>query len=311
MILALFDRLGVTAAERFDHIHGLVEATKRALRVRDRAVTDPNYVVASARALPRGALHRRRGDENRPPQGRALAARAGEGDTIWMGAADATRPGRVLHPIALLGVRLRLRAAAHRRADAESRRELFAADPARSTCWSPAGCRSTRSIPRSRCSMTGASWPMAAWAATASRRRRARLFTRHVRFGQPLADAIDRPRWVLGRTWGASRTSLRLEPRFDGNLVEALVAAGHDVEILQEPYSESWAMPARPCCIPTAPAKARTIRAPTAGGGRILGFGSRTFRRINAALRSAAIFGPLPLNRCRNGNDRVSDRRSA
>ena len=30
MILALFDRLGVREAETFEHIHGLIEATKRA-----------------------------------------------------------------------------------------------------------------------------------------------------------------------------------------------------------------------------------------------------------------------------------------
>src|SRR5262249_16857950 len=40
IILGLFDRLRVTQAEGFDHIHGLVEATKRAFRVRDRLVTD-------------------------------------------------------------------------------------------------------------------------------------------------------------------------------------------------------------------------------------------------------------------------------
>ena len=90
MILALFARLGVDEAEGFDHIHGLVEATKRALRVRDRVVTDPESSCPFARPLSRRPLHRRRGDEDRPPQGRALAARAGEGDTIWMGAADAT-----------------------------------------------------------------------------------------------------------------------------------------------------------------------------------------------------------------------------
>ncbi len=44
------------------------------------------------------------------------------------------------------------------------------------------------------------------------------LFTRYVDFREPLFEAIDRPRWVLGRTWGAPRTALRLEPRFDGNL---------------------------------------------------------------------------------------------
>jgi oxamate amidohydrolase len=63
------------------------------------------------------------------------------------------------------------------------------------------------------------------------------LFTRYALFGEPLADAIDRPRWVLGRTWGAPRTALRLEPRFDDALIDALVHAGHDVELVGEPYS--------------------------------------------------------------------------
>ena len=46
MILALFDRLRVAKAESFEHIHGLVEATKRAFLVRDRFVTDLRPLVA-------------------------------------------------------------------------------------------------------------------------------------------------------------------------------------------------------------------------------------------------------------------------
>ena len=45
IILGLFDRLRVTQGESFEHIHGLVEATKRAFRVRDRVVTDPERVT--------------------------------------------------------------------------------------------------------------------------------------------------------------------------------------------------------------------------------------------------------------------------
>ena len=41
IILALYDRLNVREAEGFEFAHGLVEATKRAFRVRDRVVTDP------------------------------------------------------------------------------------------------------------------------------------------------------------------------------------------------------------------------------------------------------------------------------
>jgi gamma-glutamyltranspeptidase/glutathione hydrolase len=67
----------------------------------------------------------------------------------------------------------------------------------------------------------------------------AALFTRHVSFKQDLAAAIDRPRWLLGRTWGDARDSLRLESRFDGNLADRLASAGHDVEMLPDAYSDT------------------------------------------------------------------------
>ena len=90
MILALFARLNVTEAEGFDHIHGLVEATKRALRVRDRVVTDPNYL---AHALDR-CLEERFVAGEAMKIDRRKAARwplaANAGDTVWMGAADSS-----------------------------------------------------------------------------------------------------------------------------------------------------------------------------------------------------------------------------
>jgi gamma-glutamyltranspeptidase len=64
------------------------------------------------------------------------------------------------------------------------------------------------------------------------------VFTRHVDFREPLFDALDRPRWVLGRTWGAARTALRMEARFDGNLIDRLASAGHDVEVLPDAYTD-------------------------------------------------------------------------
>ncbi len=66
----------------------------------------------------------------------------------------------------------------------------------------------------------------------------AAVFTRHVLFGQPIDRAIDAPRWLLGRNWGAERTNLRMEDRFDGNLIDRLLSVGHDVEMLSEPYSD-------------------------------------------------------------------------
>ncbi len=52
------------------------------------------------------------------------------------------------------------------------------------------------------------------------------VFTRYVLFKEPLAEAIDRPRWLLRRRWSAAKTALRIESRFDGDLLDALLSAG-------------------------------------------------------------------------------------
>jgi gamma-glutamyltranspeptidase/glutathione hydrolase len=66
----------------------------------------------------------------------------------------------------------------------------------------------------------------------------AALFTRHVLYGQSLEAALDRPRWLLGRTWGSEHTSLRVEARLDGNLIDRLMSAGHEVDVLAQAYSD-------------------------------------------------------------------------
>ena len=66
----------------------------------------------------------------------------------------------------------------------------------------------------------------------------AALFTRHVLYGMPLDRAIDAPRWLLGRTWGSPLTNLRVEPRLSEQLIDRLMSAGHDVDVLDEPHSD-------------------------------------------------------------------------
>jgi oxamate amidohydrolase len=58
----------------------------------------------------------------------------------------------------------------------------------------------------------------------------AAIFSRHVMHGMDLQAAVDAPRWLLGRTWGARSTTLKLEDDFPVALGEALVAAGHALE---------------------------------------------------------------------------------
>jgi gamma-glutamyltranspeptidase len=238
MILALFDRLQVTEAESFDHVHGLVEATKRAFRVRDRTVTDHDRLARPAdRYLTREVL-----DIEVRKIDRAKAAHWpapwGEGDTVWMGAADAS--GLVVSYIQSLywefgsgcvlpgtGVLMQNRGASF----SLDRNAVNPLEPGRKPfhTLNPALAvlRDGRVIAYG--TMGGDGQPQS----------QAALFTRHVMFRQPLAEALDRPRWLLGRTWGSTVTNLRLESRFAEGLVERLRAAGHDVEVLEEAYSDT------------------------------------------------------------------------
>jgi gamma-glutamyltranspeptidase/glutathione hydrolase len=65
----------------------------------------------------------------------------------------------------------------------------------------------------------------------------AAVFSRYAMFGQPLQQAIDAPRWLLGRTWGDMSVTLKIESRTDPAIVAALRDAGHDVELI-EPWSD-------------------------------------------------------------------------
>ncbi len=237
MILALFARLCISEPEGFDHVHGLVEATKRALRVRDRAVTDPNYLphpldrILDERYLAGEAL---KIDRNKAAP---WPLAAGAGDTIWMGAADTAGfvvsyiqslywefgSGCVLPATGVLmqnrGASFSLRTGALNYLT-PGRQPFHTLNPALAVL-------NDGRIMAYGC-MGGDGQPQTQGA----------VFTRYVDFREPLAEALDRPRWVLGRTWGTPKTALRLEPRFDGNVVDALAAAGHDVEVIAEPYSD-------------------------------------------------------------------------
>jgi gamma-glutamyltranspeptidase len=89
IILGLFARLRVGEAESFEHVHGLVEATKRAFRVRDRIVTDPERLPQPVGPF----LEPKFLDVEVQKIDRRKAAKwpapRSAGDTIWMGAADA------------------------------------------------------------------------------------------------------------------------------------------------------------------------------------------------------------------------------
>jgi gamma-glutamyltranspeptidase/glutathione hydrolase len=237
MILALFDRLRVAEAESFNHLHGLIEATKRAFVVRDRIITDPLRLPHPVeRYLETKFLDAEVQKIDRRKAARWPAPR-GEGDTIWMGAADAS--GLVVSYIQSLywefgsgcvlpatGVLMQNRGAS------------FSLDPRSHNAVKPGAVPFHTLNPGLAVLKDGRVIAYGTMGGDGQPQTQAAIFTRHINFNKPLERAIDAPRWLLGRTWGSPHTNLRMEQRFDDELIDRLMSAGHDVEVLEAPYTD-------------------------------------------------------------------------
>ncbi len=230
LILALFDRLAAAQGDRFDHIHGLIEATKQAFLWRDRHCGDPGFMTDEPQALldDTAALDAlaARIDPKRallwpqPPQW---------GDTCWFGAADAE--GRVVSAIQSTyfefgsglvlpgtGITWQNRGSSFRLAESG----WNALKPGRQPfhTLNPALARFDDGRTMAYGTMGGEGQPQT----------QAALFTRYARYGSDLQAAVSAPRWLLGRTWGEQSTTLKIEDGLPDNLYAALAEAGHDIE---------------------------------------------------------------------------------
>jgi gamma-glutamyltranspeptidase/glutathione hydrolase len=237
VILALFQRLRVPDAEGFDHVHGLIEATKRAFAVRDRVVTDPDRIRQPVqRYLDAAFLD---GEALKIDRRKAAhwPAPYGEGDTVWMGAADAS--GLVVSYIQSLywefgsGVVLPATGVLM-----QNRGASFSLQADALNVLAPGRLPFHTLNPALALLADGRVLAYGAMGGDGQPQTQAALFTRYARYRAPLERSIDGPRWLLGRTWGSAHTNLRMEARFDGALIERLLAAGHDIEILPDAYSD-------------------------------------------------------------------------
>jgi oxamate amidohydrolase len=235
MILGLFDRLGVTQPEGFDHLHGLIEATKLAFLRRNAELGDPdNMAVPAQDWLDPAALDALVAQID-PARARPWPEVAKPGDTIWMGTAD--DQGCVVSFIQSVfwefgsglvcpetGVFFQNRGAGFSLSAGPNQLRPYARP---FHTLNPALARLNDGRVLAYGTMGGEGQPQT----------QAAVFSRYAMFGQDLQQAVTAPRWLLGKTWGDATTSLKLEDRFPPELVIALKAAGHEVEIIP-PYSD-------------------------------------------------------------------------
>lgn len=232
LILALTDRLPFGEPENFAHVHAMVEATKQAFLWRDRHCGDPAWMNEDPHDL--------LSDQD---QLDAMAARidtsrampwpmpSQAGDTVWFGAAD--RHGCMVSCIQSTyfefgsglvlpntGITWQNRGASFRLAETG----WNALKPGRKPfhTLNPAVC----------CFDDGRSMVYGTMGGEGQPQTQAAVWSRVARYGVALEEAVARPRWLLGRTWGENSTTLKLEEGFPSALYRDLEAAGHEVEIV-------------------------------------------------------------------------------
>lgn len=232
MILGLFDRMVAEAEGSFEHIHGLVEATKQAFMVRNLHLGDPDTMTSDPGSwVSADTLNQLAGriDMTRALEWPHVPA---DGDTIWMGAAD--RFGNVVSFIQSVywefgsgltcpetGVFFQNRGAGFSLQRGPNqlqpgKRPFHTLNPAM------AFLNDGRIMAYG--TMGGEGQPQT----------QAAIFTRYARYGLHLQQAITKPRWLLGRTWGENSTNLKMEGRFPPQVVAALLSAGHQVELIDD-----------------------------------------------------------------------------
>ncbi|SAI60515.1 gamma-glutamyltranspeptidase [Bordetella ansorpii] len=218
-------------------VHACVEATKQAFAIRDRDITDPAYMSIDPQQL----LAADRLDEMaahvRPGMAGAWAGGKGPGDTVWMGVIDANGVAvsfiqSIYHEFGS-GVVLE-----HSGLQWQNRGCSFSLDPQSRNPLMPRRKPFHTLNPALARFSDGRTMVYGNMGGDGQPQSQAAVFNRIAHFGMNPQAAIDAPRWLLGRTWGNSSETLKLESRFPPDTIDTLRTLGHPVDVLQA-YDET------------------------------------------------------------------------
>jgi len=233
LILAIYERLRADEPETFDHVHRIVEATKRAFAIRDAHVTDPRFVSADPEqfltperiAAEASAIDTQHAAPWPAPE-------PGGRDTIWMGAVDAD--GRAVSFIQSIYWEYGSGVVSPATGVLWQNRGIsFSLDPGAVNLLQP-GRKPFHTLNPALARLSdGRVVVYGAQGGDGQPQAQAAIFSRYALHGQPLQHAVSAPRWLLGRTWGEKSTSLKIENGFDDALTARLRDAGHEVQITE------------------------------------------------------------------------------
>ena len=233
LILAIYDQLVEKADSELEHMHLLVEATKQAFIIRDQLITDETYLKQPLQDYLNHEKIQQCVNNIKLDKALPWPHQAKVGDTVWMGATDQYSTmvsfiqsiywefgsGVVLPSTGILwnirGQSFNLDAN-HHNVLAAGKKPFHTLNPAY------AELQDGRRIVYG--TMGGEGQPQT----------QACLFSRYLYQGDSLKQAVAKPRWLLGRTWGDTSNNLRLEKSLYEQSEKQLTELGHDVTFVED-----------------------------------------------------------------------------
>lgn len=233
IILGILDRLDIGRYPEgsVEYVHLVVEATKQAFAVRDRYVTDPDHMTIDPQSCLTDAFLQPYVDAIRLDQALPWGQGKGPADTIWMGVIDGE--GRAVSFIQSIyhefgsGVVLPTTGI-----NWQNRGCSFSLDASHINALMPGKKPFHTLNPALARFKDGRTMVYGTMGGDGQPQTQAAVFTRYAVHGMPVQQAVTAPRWLLGRTWGQSSDSLKLESRFAPEVIAGLQALGHDVEVI-------------------------------------------------------------------------------
>lgn len=235
MILGILDQLNLKRfnVDSAEYVHHCVEATKQAFKVRDQHVTDPAYMSHHAQHFLSPDFLKNLASKVDGQKALPWGAGRGPADTIWMGVVDGE--GRCVSFIQSIyhefGAGIVLPKSG---VNWQNRGCSFSLDPHNLNTLEPHRKPFHTLNPALALFKDGRSMVYGTMGGDGQPQTQCAVFTRTATYGLNPQDAISRPRWLLGRTWGQTSDSLKLESRFDSKVVSQLAAMGHDIEMLSD-----------------------------------------------------------------------------
>ncbi|MDT8860899.1 gamma-glutamyltransferase [Alkalihalobacillus sp. MEB130] len=215
-----------------EYYHLLIEATKLAFADRDKWLTDPDFIDIPLDDL----LSKSHGMDLANQINKQLSKEMEKqldpkGDTVWFGVVD--KEGNAVSFIQSIyhdfgsgiipkgtGVLL------------QNRGSFFSLEPSDVNCLQPNKRTFHTLNPAMLLKGDSPYLVYGTMGGEGQPQTQAALVTRILDYQFDVQAAIEAPRWLYGRTWGASSNSLKVESRIPKETIQALEELGHDVEIV-------------------------------------------------------------------------------